>query len=49
MWGNDDFFGGMFDLNGDGHTDEIETAVGFQILDDWRREDSEKNDDQSGK
>ncbi len=49
MWGNDDFFGGMFDFNGDGQTDEIEAAVGFQILDDLSREYDGKNENPDGK
>ena len=41
---NDDFFGGMFDFNGDGQTDSVEAAIGFQILDEMDREDNEDND-----
>ena len=26
IWGNDDFFGGMFDFNGDGRTDAVEAG-----------------------
>ena len=44
VWGNDDFFGGMFDFNGDGQTDAVEAAIGFQILDGMDREDDEDND-----
>ena len=33
VWGNDDFFGGMFDFNSDGQTDAVEAAIGFQVLD----------------
>ncbi len=29
IWDNDDFFGGMFDFNGDGQTDAVEAAIGF--------------------
>ncbi len=29
----DDFFGGMFDFDGDGHTDFMEQATGFAIMD----------------
>ena len=35
--GNDDFFGGMFDFNGDGQTDSVEAALGYQILDEMDR------------
>ena len=28
IWDNDDFFGGMFDFNGDGQTDAVEAALG---------------------
>ena len=44
VWGNDDFFGGMFDFNSDGQTDAIEAAIGFQILDEMDRKDDEDND-----
>ena len=44
VWGNDDFFGGMFDFNADGQTDVVEAAIGFQILDEMDREDDEDND-----
>ncbi|MBQ6067424.1 MAG: hypothetical protein IJK89_11465 [Clostridia bacterium] len=44
VWGNDDFFGGMFDFNGDGQTDSVEAALGYQILDEMDREDDEDND-----
>lgn len=39
IWDNDDFFGGMFDFNGDGQTDTVEAALGYQILDEISRED----------
>ena len=35
----DDIFGGMFDFNGDGHTDFMEEAIGFAILDEMTKED----------
>ena len=35
----DDFFGGMFDFNGDGHTDLTEQATGFAVLDEMSKED----------
>lgn len=28
----DDLFGGMFDFNGDGHTDFLEEATGFAVI-----------------
>ena len=44
FWDDTDFFGGMFDFNGDGHTDFVEMALGFQILDEMDREaDDDKN------
>lgn len=45
VWGNDDFFGGMFDFNGDGQTDAVEAAIGFQVLDEMTREDDKDNKD----
>lgn len=47
IWNNDDFFGGMFDFNGDGRTDAVEAALGYQILDEMDREDDEDNDSDS--
>lgn len=44
VWGNDDFFGGMFDFNCDGQTDVVEVALGYQILDEMSREDDKDND-----
>ncbi len=44
IWDNDDFFGGMFDFDGDGKTDAVEAAIGFQILDEMNREDDEDED-----
>lgn len=44
IWDNDDFFGGVFDFNGDGQTDAAEAALGYQILDEMDREDDEDND-----
>ena len=43
IWDNDDFFGGMFDFNGDGQTDAVEAAIGFQVLDEMTREDDKDN------
>ncbi len=44
LWNNDDFFGGMFDFNGDGRTDAVEAAFGYQILDEMDREDDDNSD-----
>ena len=44
IWDNTDFFGGMFDFNGDGQTDFVEMALGFQILDEMRREEDGDTD-----
>lgn len=30
----DDVFGGMFDFNGDSHTDFAEEAIGFAVMED---------------
>lgn len=35
----DDFFGGMFDFDGDGHTDFMEQATGFAILNELSQKD----------
>ena len=35
----DDLFGGMFDFNGDGHTDFAEEAVGYDIMEDMMSEE----------
>ena len=40
----DDIFGGIFDFNGDGHTDFAEEAVCFAIMDDMMSEDESDND-----
>lgn len=37
----DDIFGGMFDFNGDGHTDFLEEATGFAIMEEMMNDDSE--------
>ena len=44
VWDNDNSFGGMFDFNGDGHTDAVEAALGYKILDEMDREEDEDND-----
>ena len=40
----DDIFGGMFDFNGDGHTDVAEEAVGVAIMEDMMSEEDSKDD-----
>ena len=40
----DDIFGGIFDFNGDVHTDFAEEAVGFTIMDDMMSADESDND-----
>ena len=45
IWNNGDFFGGMFDFNGDGQTDAAEAALGYQILDEMSRDDNEDDDE----
>ena len=40
----DDLFGGMFDLNGDGHTDFDEEAIGFAIMEDMMSEEDSLDD-----
>ncbi len=37
----DELFGNIFDFNGDGRTDAIEMAIGFQIM-----EEASENDDE---
>lgn len=47
IWNNDDFFGGMFDFDGDGKTDAIEAALGYQILDEMSQSnENNKNQDE---
>ncbi len=41
---NDDFFGGMFDFNGDGNTTWDEQWVAFKILEDIENEENEDGD-----
>ena len=40
----DDVFGGMFDFNGDGHTDFAEEAVGFAIMEDMMNDEDSSDD-----
>ena len=35
----DDIFGGMFDFNGDGHTEFAEEAVGFAVMEEMMSEE----------
>ena len=48
---NDDFFGGMFDFNGDGKTDLGEEFLAYQIFEEVMKEetnDTESDDDDDG-
>lgn len=40
----DIIFGGMFDLNGDIHTDSAEEAVGFAVMEDMLNEEDGEDD-----
>ena len=40
----DDLFGGMFDFNGDGHTDFAEEATGFAIMEEMMSEEDSEDD-----
>ena len=40
----DDLFGGMFDFNGDSHTDLAEEAVGFAIMEDMMNDEDNPDD-----
>ena len=40
----DDVFGGMFDFNGDGHTNFAEEAVGFAIMEDMMNDEDDLDD-----
>ena len=51
-WDSDNFFGGMFDFDGDGKMDAIEEGAAYMILDEWEkdwekkeRRDSDDDDD----
>lgn len=37
----DDIFGGMFDFDGDGHTDFLDEATGFAIMEEMMNKDSD--------
>lgn len=41
----DDIFGGMFDFDGDGHTDFLEEATGFAVMEEMMNDDSESDED----
>ena len=41
----DDIFGGMFDFDGDGHTDYLEEATGFAVLNEMMEEDNDSEND----
>lgn len=41
----DDLFGGMFDFNGDGHTDFLEEATGFAVINKMMEEENESGND----
>ena len=43
--GFNDFFGGMFDIDGDGMTSPDEAALGFLFLDETMDEDEDSDDD----
>ncbi len=42
---NDDFFGGLFDLDGDGNTDIFEEAMGLAFIGDMMKNDEDDGDD----
>lgn len=42
----DDLFGGLFDFDGNGETDAVEAALGFQMMDELL--DDEDNDPGDG-
>ena len=37
-----DYLNGLFDFNGDGHTDLTERSIGFCILDELKREEEKR-------
>lgn len=41
----DDIFGGMFDFNGDGHTDFMEKATGFAVMEEIMNDDADNESD----
>ena len=40
----DDISGGIFDFNGDGHTDFAEEAIGFAVMEDMMSEEDSVDD-----
>lgn len=44
MFNDNDFFGGMFDFDGDGHTDISEEYLAFQMMNDLEEEDDYSED-----
>lgn len=40
----DDIFGGMFDFNGDGHTDIAEESLGSVVMEDMMSEEDSADD-----
>ncbi len=42
---SDNFFGGMFDLDGDGHTDSLEEAMGLAVIHELTKDDEQDNFD----
>ena len=40
----DDLFEGMFDFNGDGHTDFAEKATGFAIMEEMMSDEDSEDD-----
>ena len=41
----DDIFGGTFDFDGDGHTDFLEEATGFAVMEEMMNVDRESEPD----
>lgn len=42
---SDNFFGGMFDFDGDGHTDPMEEAMGLAVIHELTKDDEQDNSD----
>ena len=40
-----DIFGGMFDFDGDGHTDFLEEATGFAVMEEMMNDDFDSKED----
>ena len=43
----DDVFGGMFDFNGDGHTDFAEEAIGFAVMEEMMSDEDSSDEFES--